>query len=150
MNEMEKQELEKQHFKRQICFPIFLCAKELIGRYNEALKEFNLTYTQFVVMSYFWHVGKSDLKDISSTIMLDASTLTPLLQKLEAKGLIYKKQDEKDKRKLEITLTPKGKALQAATADVPDRVTSQIHINPDEGILLHDLAKKLIDELRKE
>ena len=150
---MSKQEEKRKEvdtrFKRQVCFPLYLCAKELTGRYNEVLKEFDLTYTQYIVMNYFWTVGKSNLKDIANAIMLDASTLTPLLKKLEAKGLVEKKHSQKDKRNLEIILTPKGEALRDKTLDVPERVVQTLNVKREDGILLHDLTKHLIDALRE-
>ena len=84
---MEK-ENDSLKLKNQLCFPIYLCSKELIRKYTPLLKEFDLTYTQYIVMMYFWEKEKSNVKDIGKTIMLDSSTLTPLLKKLEKRGIL--------------------------------------------------------------
>ena len=68
--------------KNQLCYPIYLCSKEIIRRYTPFLKEINLTYTQYVVMMYFWEVKTSNVKEISKTLLIDSATLTPLLKKL--------------------------------------------------------------------
>lgn len=74
--------------QNQLCFPIYLLSKEIIKKYTPYLNKINLTYTQYVVMMYFWEKKKSNVKEISNILLIDSSTLTPLLKKLEQKVLL--------------------------------------------------------------
>ena len=82
--------------ENQLCFPMYLCAKEIQRRYTPFLDAINLTYTQYVVMMYFWEHGSSNVKTIGKALLLDPSTLTPLLKKLEAKGFLTRTRSERD------------------------------------------------------
>lgn len=94
--------------RKSVVFPLYLSSKELIRIYMKYLKEYDLTYTQYIVLMYFKDIKESNLKRIGKVMMLDSSTLTPLLNKLENKGLITKKREEKDERNLIIKITKKG------------------------------------------
>ena len=98
--------------KNQLCFPIYLCSKEIIRRYAPLLKELDLTYTQYIVMMYFWEKKQSNMRDLGRALLLDPSTLTPLLVKLEVKGNITKAKSKLDGRNLDITITDKGAKLE--------------------------------------
>ena len=86
---------EALKLKNQLCFPVYLCAKEIQRKYAPFLDKLNLTYTQYVVMMYFWEHGGSNVKAIGNALLLDPSTLTPLLKKLEAKGYITRTRSKR-------------------------------------------------------
>ena len=94
--------------KNQLCFPIYLCAKEIVNKYAEPLAEIDLTYTQYLIMMYMWEEESATAKQISDVLLLDQSTLTPLLKKLEAKEYITRRKSDEDGRASVITLTEKG------------------------------------------
>ena len=99
---------EGLRLKNQLCFPIYLCSKEIIRKYTLYLEKLDLTYTQYVVMMYFWENKKSNVKDLGKALLLDSSTLTPLLKKLEAKGYVKRQRSSEDERNLIVELTSKG------------------------------------------
>ena len=136
--------------KNQLCFPIYLCSKEIIRKYTPILEELDLTYTQYIVMIYFWEVGKSNLKDIGKTLLLDPSTLTPLVKKLEKKGYLTRVRSTVDERNLEIELTTKGKELEDKALTVPKRVEKCIDITEEEAKILYKLMYKIIVNTQKE
>ena len=104
--------------ENQLCFPIYLCSKEIIRKYTIFLNDIDLTYTQYIVMMYFWEQEKSNVKDISKALLLDSSTLTPLLKKLEAKGFITRIRSTIDERNLEVEITDKGKKLKEKAKNI--------------------------------
>ena len=110
---------EELKLKNQLCYPIYLCSKEIIRKYSKYLDTIDLTYTQYVVMMYFWEVNKSNVKDLANTILIDSSTLTPLLKKLEQKGFIERNKDTVDERNLVLKLTKKGEKLKDKAKDIP-------------------------------
>lgn len=141
---MAKDKYESIKLKNQLCFPIYLCAKEIIKRYNVYLAEFDLTYTQYVVMMYFWEKGTSNQKELAKTLMIDPSTLTPLLKKIEKKGYLKRERAKDDERNLVITLTDKGEALKDKVLDIPEKIRSCVVLSDEELIQLDVLASKVL------
>ena len=128
---MEEQ-YTKLKLKNQICFPLYLCSKELVRKYTPLLNELNLTYTQYVVMMYFWEKEESSLKKLSNMILLDSGTLTPLLIKLEEKGYLSRSRSNKDGRDLMIKLTDKGRELKEEAVDIPDEISKCLNLSEKE------------------
>ena len=73
--------------ENQLCFPLYACSKEVIRRYKPILDKLDLTYTQYITMMVLWSENEINVKDLGKKLYLDSGTLTPLLKKLEAKGL---------------------------------------------------------------
>lgn len=141
---------EGLRLSRQLCFPIYLCAKEITRKYAPILEKLDLTYTQYVVMMYFWEIGQSNLKDMSAVVMLDSSTLTPILKKLEQKGYLNRMRDPADERSLIITLTPQGLALRDDAVDVPKQMGKCLNLSPQEAETLGALIYKALINIEKE
>ena len=145
---MEKYESIK--LKNQLCFPFYLCSKEIIRRYTPLLNDVDLTYTQYVVMMYMWEVKKSNVKELGKTILLDSSTLTPLLKKLENKGYIKRERNELDERNVIITLTNTGEKLKDKVIDIPKKVGKCINLNEDETKYLYNILYKILINVMEE
>lgn len=136
--------------KQQLCFPIYLCSKEIIRRYTPMLNELNLTYTQYIVMMYFWEKKSSNVKEIGKTLLLDSSTLTPLLKKLESKGYITRVRSLQDERNLDVKITDKGLKLRDKAIDVPMKMGKCINLSQEEAETLYKLTYKVIMNTQKE
>lgn len=136
--------------KNQLCFPIYLCSKEIIHRYTPMLEKLDLTYTQYIVMMYFWEKQTSNVKDISQALLLDSGTLTPLLKKLEAKGYITRVRSIKDERNLEVTITEKGLDLRKKALNIPDDMAKCINLPREESEMLYSLIYKVLSNVLKE
>lgn len=136
--------------KNQLCFPVYLCAKEIVNRYAEPLSRIDLSYTQYVIMMYMWEMGEATAKQMSDFLLLDQSTLTPLLKKLEAKGYIKRCKSCDDGRSAVITLTEKGCNLQDEALCVPEQMKCCIDISKEEAEQLYKLLSKIIRNIRKE
>ncbi len=140
---MEK-EYDELKLKNQLCFPIYLCSKEIIRKYTPLLEEIDLTYTQYIVMMYFWEKEKSNVKEIGNTLLLDSSTLTPLLKKLENKGFISRVRSTVDERNLEVAITRKGKKLKNKAITIPNKMSKCINLSEDEIKVLYQLINKVL------
>lgn len=136
--------------KNQICFPLYLCSKEVIRRYTPYLDKLDLTYTQYIVMMYMWEKKESNVKEIGDVLLLDSSTLTPLLKKLEKKEYIKRARKEEDERNLLITLTKKGDALKEKALPIKDEVSKKIKISNEESEKLQKILCKILLNLNKE
>ena len=136
--------------RNQLCFPLYLCSKELTRRYQPMLDKLNLTYTQYVVMMYFWEVGGGSARDVSRALLLDPSTLTPILKKLEQKGYLARERDPKDERSLVIHLTDAGEALKDDALEVPARMANCLGLSQEEAMRLGELIGKVLNNIEKE
>ena len=143
---MEKDVLKLEN---QICFPIYLCSKEIIRKYTPWLKELDLTYTQYIVMMYFWEKEKSNVKEIGNTLLLDSSTLTPLLKKLESKGYITRDRSKVDERNLEVMITDKGKKLKDKALSIPEKMGKCIDLSKEEATTLYKLMYKILTNVER-
>ena len=135
---------EQLRLKNQLCFPIYLCAKEITRLYGDMLNEFDLTYTQYIVMQYFWEIGSSNVKELGAALLLDPSTLTPILKKLEAKGFIRRERSPDDERSLT------RNALQDKVMPVPVKMAECIGLGDDECTQLGSLIRKILNNVEKE
>lgn len=136
--------------KNQLCFPIYLCSKEIIRKYTPWLEEIDLTYTQYIVMMYFWEKEKSNVKEVGKTLLLDSSTLTPLLKKLENKGFITRTRSTIDERNLEIQITKKGRELKDKAKLIPEKMGKCIALSEEEATTLYSLMYKILMNVERD
>ena len=145
-----KSKYDSLTLKNQLCFPIYLCSKEIIRKYTPLLEKLDLTYTQYIVMMYFWEKETSNVKEISQALLLDSGTLTPLLKKLEAKGYINRVRSTKDERNLEVTITEKGLELRKKALSIPENISKCIDLSKEEAKMLYSLVYKVLLNVLKE
>ena len=136
--------------KNQLCFPIYLCSKEIIRKYTPLLEELDLTYTQYIVMMYFWEKEKSNVKEIGKTLLLDSSTLTPLLKKLEKKGYVTRVRSSIDERNLEVAITDKGKQLKEKALSIPEKMGKCVNLSKEEAETLYKIMYKILTNIEME
>ena len=141
---------EALRLRNQLCFPLYLCSKEITRRYQPMLDKLNLTYTQYVVMMYFWEMGSGSAKELSRALLLDPSTLTPVLKKLEQKGYLARSRDPEDERSLIVALTEAGAALREPALEVPARMSCSIGLSAEEARTLGMLVGKVLMNIEKE
>ena len=132
--------------KNQLCFPLYVCAKEVISKYKPFLDKIDLTYTQYITMMFLWENDNINVKALGSALYLDSGTLTPLLKKLESKGFIVRSRMENDERNLVIKLTEKGKDLKDKALSIPQNVGKCINLSPAEAKMLYDLLYKVLEK----
>lgn len=96
-----------------LCFSAYSLSHAFSRFYRPLLDKLGLTYPQFVVMMVLWENGKITMKALTDLVMLESNTLTPLLKKLEAAGLVKRTRNKDDERVLDIEITDKGLTLKA-------------------------------------
>ena len=132
--------------ENQLCFPLYACAREVVKRYKPFLDAIDLTYTQYVTMMVLWEKPKVTSKEIGEKLHLDSGTLTPVIKKLAAKGLVTRSRDAVDERNLMVTLTDRGAALRDAAADIPGKMAGCLPLTPDEAATLYRILYKMLDK----
>ena len=133
--------------KNQLCFPLYLCSKEIIRKYNPYLKEIDLTYTQYIVMMYLWQHKKTNVKELGDALWIDSGTLTPLLKKLESKGYLKRERSKVDERNLLVSITDKGEKVKEKARDIPLKIGKCLNLNEEEIKTLYQLTYKILDNL---
>lgn len=132
---------------RQLCFPLYACAKEVVRRYKPFLDEIGLTYTQYIAMMVLWEKKQVTVKELGASLYLDSGTLTPLLKKMEAGGLLTRERSKEDERVLMVTITEAGEALKEKAVNVPAQLMSCITMDPEDTAKLYELLYKALGSL---
>lgn len=135
---------EAMKLENQLCFPLYAAARRVTALYTPHLKPLGLTYTQYIVMLVLWERDGLTVGEICDKLMLDSGTLSPLLKKLEGKGLLERRRSPRDDRVVVINLTEKGKALQEKAAQVPLEVGACMPLAPEKAAELYALLYELL------
>ena len=130
--------------ENQLCFPLYACSKEIIRLYKPYLDQIDLTYTQYITMMVMWEHQSMTVKDLGQCLYLDSGTLTPLLKKLEAKGLVTRTRSKEDERNLIVTVTEEGMALRDKALFVPEEMGKCIDLTPEEAGFLYRILYKIL------
>ena len=147
---MEHHKYDVLKIQNQLCFPLYVCAKETIRLYKPFLDELELTYTQYITMMVLWEKKRLTVKELGKVLYLDSGTLTPLLKKLEAKGLLIRERSKEDERNLFISLTEEGKALRDEALHIPGELEKCVELDQEERVTLYKLLYKLLTYVEKE
>ena len=139
-----EQNYDALKLSNQLCFPLYACARETIKLYKPYLDELDLTYTQYIAMLVLWEKKSVTVKELGEALYLDSGTLTPLLKKMETKGLLTRRRSEQDERSLIVTLTEQGEALKEDAISVPRQMAAYVRLEPDETRELYHLLYKLL------
>ncbi|ATN04580.1 MarR family transcriptional regulator [Chryseobacterium indologenes] len=135
--------------ENQICFPLYVIAKEITGLYRPFLDELDITYPQYLVMMILWENDGLAVSHIGDKLFLDSGTLTPLLKRLEAKGFIVRKRKKEDERVVEVFLAESGRQLQKKACEIPGKIQEKLDIQPEELLHLKDTVLKILNKIEK-
>jgi DNA-binding MarR family transcriptional regulator len=131
----------------QICFAVYSAAHAFNRVYKPLLDRLGLTYPQYLVMLVLWERDNIPLKDIGERLFLDSGTLTPLLKRLEATGLIKRTRSTADERQVLIELTREGHALREKAKAVPQSILAASACSVGELVAMKNEIVALRDRL---
>ena len=141
---MEKN-YEALKLENQLCFPLYAASRDVIKQYKPMLDKLELTYTQYSVMIVLWERQQITTKEMGRILHLDSGTLTPLLKKMEGKGLVSRKRSEFDERNLTVTITDKGLNLRDEAIEIPNQIAQCNVLDEAETETLYKLLYKIMD-----
>lgn len=136
--------------ENQMCFPLYVCSKEIVKRYKPFLDELDLTYTQYITMMALWEHKEANVKELGKNLFLDSGTLTPVLKKLEQKGYISRKRDEKDERVLNVMITEAGEQLKERAVEVPAKIGACVTLEKEDALQLYQILHKMLGAFLEE
>lgn len=112
--------MENLLLKNQLCFKFYALSRHITSLYKPLLDELDLTYPQYLVMLVLWEHEVMSVKAVGEQLMLDSGTLTPLLKRLEQKGLLSRNRSTEDERKVNVSLTAEGREANQKAACIPE------------------------------
>lgn len=130
--------------ENQLCFPLYALSRQITNMYRPLLDNLGLTYPQYLVLMVLWDEKKANVKHLGEKLWLDSGTLTPLLKRMEANGLLVRERSSTDERLVEITLTEKGMDLEKQAEIIPAEIKCKIKMEDDEIKSLRNYLKKIL------
>ena len=150
--------------RRQVCFALYAASRALTDVYRPVLDGFGLTYPQYLVLLVLWERDARDsgrdaqareaagltVSELGGALRLDSGTLSPLLKRLEAAGLVVRRRSVRDERRVEVGLTAEGRALRERMDDVPACVARATGLTADELFALRDTLIRVTDTIHRQ
>ncbi len=133
--------------ENQLCFALYSASLAMTRLYKPLLDELNLTYPQYIAMLALWERDGLMVSELGERLSLDSGTLTPLLKRLEALGLVARIRDVQDERRVHITLTTAGRKLKARAAKIPGCILAASQCSIPELISLTQQVQALRQRL---
>ena len=131
----------------QLCFALYSTSLAMTKLYKPLLEELGLTYPQYLVMLVLWEGDGLMVSELGQRLCLDSGTLTPLLKRLEASGLVSRMRDAEDERRVHIHLTAAGRRLKARAAKVPGCLLAASQCSVPELLQLTEQIRTLRERL---
>jgi DNA-binding MarR family transcriptional regulator len=141
---------EALRLRHQVCFALYSASRAVTSAYRPILDRLGLTYPQYVALLVLWEHGDTTVKDLGTALMLDSGTLSPLLKRLEAAGLVERRRNQADERSVVVGLTAAGAALREQAVGVPAELASKTGLAPADLAALRDTLAALAATLTTE
>lgn len=134
---------EQLKLENQICFPIYAASRLITREYQPLLDELGLTYPQYLALLVLWEQDGLPVNEIGQKLLLNTNTVTPLLKRMEAQGLVTRRRSPDDERRVIVTLTAQGRALQEQAVAIPAKLVAGLEADDVDEQALHDMLAQL-------
>jgi DNA-binding MarR family transcriptional regulator len=141
---------EALRLEHQVCFPLYAASNLTTRLYRPLLAELGLTYPQYLVMLALWERSPQTVTELGEALHLDSGTLTPLLKRMEAAGLVRRQRDLSDERRVQVRLTVQGEGLRERALSIPEKLAACLSIPPAELERLRHALQKLVQALARQ
>lgn len=131
----------------QICFPLYAASRAMTAVYRPKLERLGLTYPQYLVMLALWERDDRTVGDLCATLALDSGTLSPLLKRLAAAGLVERHRSAADERRVDIRLTERGRAMRDEAGDIPMGMVEATGLSATELVALRETLRRMTESL---
>ncbi len=128
----------------QLCFALYAASRAVTARYRPLLDELGLTYPQYLVLLVLWERDSISVRELGAALQLESSTLSPLLKRLEAGGLLRRERRSDDERSVAIRLTEEGAALRERARAVPVAIGDAMGLTPEQDATAKHLLRLLV------
>ncbi|MGA7834122.1 MAG: MarR family transcriptional regulator [Acidimicrobiales bacterium] len=134
--------------ERQVCFALVVASRSVLSVYRPLLEPMGLTHPQYLVMLSLWEESPRSVGEIAGLLQLDSPTLSPLLKRLEAAGLVTRTRSSDDERRVDVALTERGRDLRSDAEKIPPAVVARLGMEIAELEALHASLTKVIAAAR--
>lgn len=128
-----------------VCFALYAASRSAVNAYRDLLTPLGLTYPQYVTLLALWENDGATVSDLGERLHLDSGTLSPMLRRLQTMGLVERRRDRSDERRVSVHLTPGSRALRPRIAEVQRCLAASIDMSPHELATLRSLARRFCD-----
>jgi DNA-binding MarR family transcriptional regulator len=128
---------------RQVCFALYSASRAATAVYRPVLEDLGLTYPQYLVLLVLWESEPKGVKELGAELGLDSGTLSPLLKRLEAVGLVERHRSGEDERRVAVHLTPAGRELSSKANAIPQRLAEAAGLSDGELEQLRSTLERL-------
>lgn len=132
----------------QVCFALYSASRATTAVYRPLLDRLGITYPQYLVMLALWETDGMTVKDLGARLELDSGTLSPLLKRLEGLGLLARIRSAVDERRVEVSLTERGRELRESALTIPECIYEATDLTDDEALTLLRLLHRATASLR--
>ena len=147
MPKVKKTSNQVLHLDNQLCYALYSTSLAMTKMYKPLLDAIGLTYPQYLVMLVLWREDGLMVSEIGERLFLDSGTLTPLLKRLEATGLLTRLRDTEDERRVRVKLTTAGNRLRVKASEIPSCIVDITGCSLSELISLRQNIKKFRQRL---
>lgn len=130
--------------EHQLCFALSVASRSVVGAYKPVLERLGLTHPQYLVMLALWEQSPRSVRSLGGALAMDPATLSPMLKRLEAAGLVDRKRAPGDDRSLAVGLTEQGRALRQEAEAVPGTMMERLGLTRDQVQELNETMRRLI------
>jgi len=135
---------------KQICHSLYSASNALVRAYRPLLSPLDLTYPQYLVMMSLWQYNEVSIRQLSEHCLLDSGTLTPLLKRLEGKGLLHRQHSTADERQKVISLSERGQLLKVRAESIPEQMACNSQLDRERALQLKALCEALLLDLSEQ
>ncbi|WP_430388561.1 MarR family winged helix-turn-helix transcriptional regulator [Dyella sp. 20L07] len=133
---------------QQLCFALYAASRSVTGLYRPLLEPLGLTYPQYLVMLVLWEQDGLTVRELGQRLQLDSGTLTPLLKRLQAAGLVNRQRRVEDEREVDIRLTDAGLALRESASGIPACLAQRLQLSLEQMQHLRDELNRLTRQVQ--
>lgn len=145
---MRKIDAEALRLDNQLCFALYASSRAMTGAYRPLLEALDLTYPQYLVLLALWEDDKLSISTLGNRLFLDSGTLTPLLKRMEKRGLIQRARSNVDEREVIVALTPEGHRLKLRAATTPEKMICKVQFSRKRATDLRNEIRALLEKLK--
>ena len=147
--ELSGEEIDYLVLEQQICFALAVASRSVIALYRPVLEPLGLTHPQYLVMVALWQSKSLSVKEISALLQVESPSVSPVLKRLQAAGLVERHRDATDERSVRLTLTPQGVALREKAAHIPLAMVERLGMSIPELESLHATLTHVIQRAQQ-
>ena len=137
---------KNKELMKDMCFLFYVSSKEIVNKFNKHLKQYDISFPNYVMMLYIENSNPVFIKTLCDQLYLDSGTISPIIKRLEKKGLIERMRTEEDERRVKVQLTQKGSVLKEKFEQISDEVLTQFNMSSEDIDIYYKLMKKFAEK----